>query len=196
MTYGQQPAYGQPGLGRPAYAPPGTGGHGHGQRPPYDRPGYGEGDHPQQPYGVPRPQHNLPPQYTPPYAPPARTTRRRREDIPTGGPVTDEDERWAVPAYIGMFVVGFIAPAIVYVVKGRTSPFARFHAAQALNLSIVMSVCTVVAFTLAYRTGMTGLLVALVVTAAECFCVIRAAIAANRCEWYRLPTLIAWPIVR
>ncbi|GAA4614041.1 hypothetical protein GCM10023195_61140 [Actinoallomurus liliacearum] len=113
-----------------------------------------------------------------------------------GGPVTDEDERWAVPAYVGMFVVGFVAPAIVYLARGRSSRFARFHAVQALNLSIAMVVCNLLAFSTLYLIGMTGLLVMLAVLAVEFFCVVKAAIGANRCEWYRLPSIAAWPIFR
>jgi uncharacterized membrane protein len=116
--------------------------------------------------------------------------------MPTGGPVSDEDERWAVPAYVGMFVVGFIAPAIVYLAKGRTSRFARFHAVQALNLSIAMTACTLVAVVSMYFIGMTGLFITLAVLAVEYFCVVKAAIGANRCEWYRLPSIAAWPILR
>jgi uncharacterized membrane protein len=200
MTYGQQSGYGQPGHGGLGYGPPGAGGHdghGYGQQAPYAQPGYGQGGHPQQPYGSPPPQYDVPPQqYAPPYAAPPQTARRRRPETPAGGPVTDKDERWAVPAYVGMFVLGFIAPAIVYVAKGRSSRFARFHAAQALNLFIAMFACTFIALLLAYLTGMTGLLITLAVLAADCFCVIKAAIGANRCEWYRLPSIVAWPIVR
>ncbi len=116
--------------------------------------------------------------------------------MPTDGPVSDEDERWAVPAYIGMFVGGLIAPAIVYIVKGRTSPFARFHAAQALNLFIASTVCNLIALILIYRLAVPGLLIALLTMAGESFCIIKAAIGANRCEWYRLPAIVAWPIIR
>ncbi len=144
------------------------------------------------PYGAPEAPYGAPPQYG---LPPAKA-KRRRADLPTGGEVTDEDERWAVPAYVGLFVGGFVAPAIVYAVKGRTSSFARFHATQALNLSIVMTVCNILAFVLAYRIGLTGLMIALVVLAAESFCIVKAAIGANRYEWYRIPSIIAWPIIR
>jgi uncharacterized membrane protein len=147
-------------------------------------------------YGPQSPHAPQSPYAPPPYAASSAQAGRRRAEIPTGGPVTDEDERWAVPAYIGMFVTGFVAPVLVYVLKGRSSMFARFHAAQALNLFIAMSACNVAAYLLTYEIGMTGLLITLLLLAAEAFCVIRAAIGANRYEWYRLPSIIAWPIVR
>jgi uncharacterized membrane protein len=95
-----------------------------------------------------------------------------------------------------MFVAWFIVPAIVYLAKGRSSRFARFHAVQALNLSIAMTACNLVAFAVTYFVGVTGLLITLAVIAIEFFCVVKAAIGANRCEWYRLPSIAAWPILR
>lgn len=131
-----------------------------------------------------------------PARPGTASARRRRPPLPTGGAVTDEDERWSVPAYVGMFVVGFAAPAVAYVAKGRSSRFVRFHSAQALNLSIALSVCGAAALLLTSLIGALGLLILLGVVATGCLCVVKAAIGANRCEWYRLPPFVAWPIVR
>ncbi|HZE32256.1 MAG TPA: DUF4870 domain-containing protein [Actinoallomurus sp.] len=190
MTYGQQ--HGRPPYGRP-YGEPG-----YGRQPPSygQQPQYGAPPHQYVP-----PQHHAPPgQGRPhrgpdgPYAQPPR--RRRRAETPTGGAVFDEDERWAVPAYVGMFVSGFVAPAIVLAAKGRTSHFARFHAVQALNLFVAMFACTFTALLLAYFKGPGWLPLVLAVLAADSFCVIKAAIGANRCEWYRLPALVAWRIFR
>jgi uncharacterized membrane protein len=171
MTYGQQggrPPYGAP---PPPYgAPP---------PPPYGQPSYGP------------PRYPAPPA---PYAAPPKP--RRRPERPTGGPVDEEDERWAVPAYVGMFVSGFVAPAVVLAVKGRTSNFARFHAIQALNLFVAMFACTFLALLLAYLKGLDWLPLVFVALAADSFFVVRAAIGANRCEWYRLPALVAWRIFR
>jgi uncharacterized membrane protein len=95
-----------------------------------------------------------------------------------------------------MFVSGFLAPAIVLALKGRSSPFARFHAVQALNLFVAVFAGTSTALLLAYFKGPGWLPLVLVILAADCFFVIRAAIGANRCEWYRLPALVAWRIFR
>lgn len=198
MTYGQHhggPPYagqphGRPPHGQPPYGPPPNE---QGQPPygppQYPRPGYALPGHPAPP------GHGLPPQgHHDPYA--GSPQRRRRLETPTGGPVDDEDERWAVPAYVGMFVSGFVAPAVVLAAKGRTSNFARFHATQALNLFVAMFVCTSLSLLLAYFKGPDWLLLVLLALAADCFFVIRAAIGANRCEWYRLPALVAWRIFR
>ena len=190
MTYGQHPGGHNPYPGRPPYGPP-QGPPPQGPPPPYAPP------YPQQvplppggPYGPPPgppPQAQIPPPKRPP---------RTRTEIPIGGAVSDEDERWAVPAYIGIFVSGVIAPAIVYAMKRRASPFAHFHARQALNLAIAMSSCNLVALVLAYQRGVTWLMFTLVLLGLESFCLVRAAIGANRREWNRLPKIIAWPIVR
>jgi len=220
MSYGQQPGgpYGQQPYGRQHGHPPG---YGQGTQPPpygapYDAPPQQYGP-PQQyaPPGQGRPsrrsrrrrgrqydpygQYGPQPQYGPPGPYAAITApegRRRRAETPTGGPVTDEDERWAVPAYVGLFVSGFIAPAIVLAAKGRTSPFARFHAVQALNLFVVVFATTFTSLLLAYLKGPGWLPLLFAVLAADCFVVVKAAIGANRCEWYRLPAVVAWPIFR
>ncbi|GAB2846331.1 hypothetical protein GCM10027176_57480 [Actinoallomurus bryophytorum] len=199
MTYGQ-PGGGR--SGRPYGPPPGQ---------PDGRPGYGQGA--QQPPQSPPPQYYAPPQHHAPpghgrrprggqpeqpypYAAVTVQDRRRRVRAPAGGPVVDEDERWAVPAYVGMFVSGFVAPAIVLVAKGRTSPFARFHAVQALNLFVAVFACTFTALLLAYFKGVAWIPLVLLALAAGSYVVTRAAIGANRCEWYRLPAIVAWPIFR
>jgi uncharacterized membrane protein len=201
----QGQAYGPP-QGQPGY---GQGAHGYVQAPQYGSPPqqYALPQHPA-PSGKSRPSRRgrrrqaVPPGPYSPYGPPGPYTeappprRRRRPETPTGGVVSDDDELWAVPAYVGMFVSGFIAPAIVLAVKGRTSNFARFHAVQALNLFVVIFTGTLIAFLLAYFKGPGWLPLVFAVLAADCFAVTKAAIGANRCEWYRLPAIVAWPIFR
>ncbi|HEU5023973.1 MAG TPA: DUF4870 domain-containing protein [Spirillospora sp.] len=53
-------------------------------------------------------------------------------------PSRGDDTTWAIFAYVGMLVISFLAPLIIYLVKMRESPFIRFHAAQALNLQITL----------------------------------------------------------
>jgi uncharacterized membrane protein len=196
MSHGQQPGrpYGRPPRGRPGYG---------GQQPPYGPPPQYNAPPPKY---APPPQQYAPPQQYPqgrrpdphvqdPYPVPIQG-RRRRAEAPAGGPVSDEDERWAVPAYVGMFVSGFVAPAIVLAARGRTSPFARFHAVQALNLFVTVFTGTLIALLLPYFRGPDWLPLLFAVLAADCFVVVRAAIRANRCEWYRLPAIVAWPIFR
>ncbi|REE99169.1 DUF4870 domain-containing protein [Thermomonospora umbrina] len=56
--------------------------------------------------------------------------------VPNGP--SGDDTTWALMAYLGTLIVGFIAPLIVYFAKKNTSPFSRFHAAQSLNYGITV----------------------------------------------------------
>lgn len=213
MTYGQQPghgrsqgpghvpsSYGHQGQGggypRPPYGRPPQHGQQHGQPGQYAPPGQypPPGQHGPPGQYAPQPQYPPPQHHAPPHTPVDTPRKQRRTRTPAGGPVTDDDERWAVPAYVGMFVAGFLAPAIVYVAKGRTSDFARFHAIQALNLFVAMFACTFTVLLLTYLNGPDWLPLVFAVLAADCFAVTKAAIGANRCEWNRLPALVAWRI--
>lgn len=205
MSYGK-PAQGQPPHGQPGQAGQGQAGQGQASHGP--SPTRQDMPWPPRPQARPHAQQYAPPQHQ---APPGKGRRSRRQAAPppgnapdqvpaperrTSGPVGDEDERWAVPAYVGMFVSGFVAPALVLLVKGRTSDFARFHAVQALNLFIVIFIGTVVSLLLAYFNGVAWLPLVLLVLAADCFVTVWAAIRANRCEWYRLPAVVAPRVFR
>lgn len=49
-----------------------------------------------------------------------------------------QETTWAIFSYVGIVVLGFLAPLIIYCVKKNTEPFTRFHAAQALNHQLTM----------------------------------------------------------
>jgi len=55
--------------------------------------------------------------------------------------VVAEDRNWSVAAHLGSFVsawfaLGLIAPLLVLVLKGGSSPFVRRHAVESLNFQI------------------------------------------------------------
>jgi uncharacterized protein len=114
-----------------------------------------------------------------------------------------DDHLWALLSYLLTFVAGFLAPLIVYLVKMNESRYVRYHAAQSLNMSIT-------AYIYAFAAFFVGLIVAiatkgwglvLVIPLFIAFAVahlaylILAAIAANRGEYYQVPTVISLPIV-
>lgn len=109
--------------------------------------------------------------------------------------VSDEELQWAPIAYVGMFVAGFLAPLFIYATR-RRSRFCRFHATQAANLWIAVSVCDLVAVILIYLTGFTAVLVLIAVMTGGTVAVYKAAIETNRGDWYRLPSFIAWPLIK
>ncbi|MFI0409653.1 DUF4870 domain-containing protein [Actinomadura sp. 3N508] len=110
-AYGQAPGatpYDQPPPGAPPYDQPPPGG-----APPHDQPPPGGHYDPRWGYGPPGVPPGMPQQ------PPQETT-------------------WAIFSYVGIVLIGFLAPMIIYFVKKNIDPFVRFHAAQALNYQITM----------------------------------------------------------
>jgi uncharacterized protein len=55
-----------------------------------------------------------------------------------------DDRAWATVAYLTPFVVSFLGPLIIYILKRNESPFIRYHAAQALNMIITVTVYSVI----------------------------------------------------
>ncbi|QXJ25060.1 DUF4870 domain-containing protein [Actinomadura graeca] len=110
------------------------------------------------------------------------------------GPVSDDDKTWSLMAYVGQFLVGAIAPAIVFFAKGR-SPFVRRHAAQGLNMGIA-------AIAVWFVCGLLSLAVEVLIwapllfTGVVMFFLVYAARAANRGEFRKVPTVVAWPILK
>jgi len=62
---------------------------------------------------------------------------------------TDEEKQMAMIAHIGGCLVSFWAPGLIYLLKGKDSPYIRYHATQAaiyhtiaLVLVIILGVVT------------------------------------------------------
>jgi uncharacterized protein len=117
------------------------------------------------------------------------------------GPASDH--AWALCSYLLTFVAGFLAPVVIYAIKLNESRYVRFHAAQSLNMALTAMIYTVGGFFVALILGLAthGLALFLIVPAfvaylvAHLVFVILAAVAANRGEYYRVPTLISLPMV-
>ncbi|WP_246006998.1 DUF4870 domain-containing protein [Actinomadura pelletieri] len=59
--------------------------------------------------------------------------------VPYGTPQSPPQETtWAIFSYVGIILIGFLAPLIIYFVKRRTEPFTRYHAAQAMNFQLTL----------------------------------------------------------
>jgi uncharacterized Tic20 family protein len=117
----------------------------------------------------------------------------------TYGPAgEDDDQLWAMIAYLGLIFFAFLPPLGVYLVKRGESPYVRYHAAQALNLWITVF-CYSLSFAiiggiLMLDTVPAGLSVGVpLITAAAVAMLgytIRGAVAAGRGFLYRLPSWI------
>ncbi|TDD70336.1 DUF4870 domain-containing protein [Actinomadura rubrisoli] len=110
------------------------------------------------------------------------------------GPVSDDDKTWSLMAYLGQFLVGAIAPGIVYLGKAR-SPYVRRHAAQGLNMGLAAIAVWIVGGLLSLAAGVL-IWVPLLFTAAVMFFLVYAARAANRGEFRKVPSVVAWPLIK
>jgi uncharacterized Tic20 family protein len=115
----------------------------------------------------------------------------------------DDDQLWAMMAYLGVIFFAFLPPLAVYVLRRRESRYVRFHAAQALNLWITAFLYTVsfmiIGGVLALDSISTALAVGipLIVAAgiAMLLFAVRAAVAAGRGVRYEIPSWICVPMV-
>jgi len=116
----------------------------------------------------------------------------------------DSDTMSAAFGYLGAIVLGPVVPLLVYVFRARRSPFMRYHAATAANLSLTGTLYGVCCLILGGLLLLDSLTAALVVALPVGFAIwvsmlrhlIRGAAAANRGERYRAPDWICARIVR
>ena len=138
--------------------------------PPPGQPGQ-PGPPPGQPYGGPQPN-------TGPGMP--------------AGP-TSEERTWALAAHVGTlvaawFAMGFIAPLVVMLVKGKESPFVRRHAVESLNFQISLLIYLVVSVILVFL--LVGILLLAALGIFALIVIILATVAASNGQDYRYPLTI------
>ncbi|MQY02750.1 DUF4870 domain-containing protein [Actinomadura macrotermitis] len=168
-----------------AYGPPPSPGR-HGGRQQHGQPQYGQ----QQPAWQQQQQ-----QQPPAWQQQAQQPRQAAPPMPEHfGPVGDDEKSWAIMAYVGQFLVGAIAPAVVYLGKART-PFIRRHAAQGLNMGIAAIVVWFVGLLLMF--ALEALIwIPVIYSALIMAALVWAAIAANRGEFRKVPAVLAWPLIK
>jgi uncharacterized membrane protein len=110
------------------------------------------------------------------------------------GPADAHELNWALMAYIGQFVIGALAPAIVYFGRIR-SPFVRRHAAQGLNMGVAGAVVWIVGLLLSQLIGIL-VWIPVIFTAALFVFLVYAGRAANKGEFRRVPAVLAWPLLK
>ena len=115
----------------------------------------------------------------------------------------DGDATSATFGYLGAIVLGPVIPLILYAARSRRSPFMRYHAATAVNLSLTAALyglcCLILGGLLALDSITVALVVALpaglVIWASMLRYLIRGAISANRGERCEMPDWICAHIV-
>jgi uncharacterized protein len=112
---------------------------------------------------------------------------------------TSEERNWALAAHVGVFVavwiaMGFLAPLIVLLVKGRESGFVRRHSVESLNFQISVLIYAVAAGVLALVTLGIGLIVivpvAVLAAIGYVVVIVLATVKAANGEDYRYPLTI------
>ena len=105
--------------------------------------------------------------------------------------------------YLGAIVLGPVIPLVVYALRARRSPFMRYHAATAVNLSLTGLLYALCCLILGGLLLLDSITVALVVVLSVGFVIwvsmlrylIGGVIAANRGERYEVPSWICARIV-
>jgi uncharacterized Tic20 family protein len=110
--------------------------------------------------------------------------------------VTDVDTSWALMAYLGQFLVGVIAPVVVYMVKHRSSRFLAFHTTQALNVAVAAMIVAVPFFLLGAFVSDVFFAPWLIYVGVVMFFLVKAGQAVTRAERYDIPTFVAWPLLK
>ena len=131
-------------------------------------------------------------------------TETTRDGTALAGTARDGDEAWVMLGYLGVPFVSFLAPLAVYLARGRQSPFARQHAARALNLSITLVLYDLCVLILAGILALDSVGVALLVAGpaalalwlAALYFLTRAALSASRGEFYAVPRWICATMTR
>ena len=115
----------------------------------------------------------------------------------------DSDIASATFGYLGAIFLGPVIPLAVYLLRSRRSPFMRYHAATALNLSLTAALyglcCLILGGSLLLDSVTAALIVAipvgLVIWVSALRYLIKGAIAANRGERSDVPNWICAHIV-
>jgi uncharacterized Tic20 family protein len=129
---------------------------------------------------------------------PAAAAPATAEPAAPPGSADPGDERLATLSYLGVPFLGPLVPLAIYLFKGRSSPYTRQHAAQALNLSITTLLFAVCVLILGTMLALDSIVVALIVAVPLAVAlwlvtlayVIVAGSSANRGDYYSIPSWI------
>jgi len=106
---------------------------------------------------------------------------------------TSEERNWALASHVGTFVaawfaMGFLAPLVIMLVKGKESAFVRRHAVESLNFQISLLIYLVISAVLALV--LIGFVLMAAVGIFALVVIILATVKAANGEEYRYPLCI------
>ena len=113
---------------------------------------------------------------------------QRSEIFPPASPPTQDDKTMAILAHILTFVVGFIAPLVVYLSKKDQPSFALEHAKESLNFQLSLIIYFTVSLILMII--LIGIAMMVILGILTFILVIVATIKAANGEMYRYPLTI------
>ena len=130
------------------------------------------------------------------------TIKPAAEESP--GRVRDGEVTSATFGYLGAIVLGPVIPLIVYMFRAKRSPFMRYHAATAVNLSLTGTLYGLCCLILGSLLLLDSIAVALIIVILLGFVIwvsmlrhlIRGVMAANRGERYEVPGWICAQIAK
>ncbi len=120
------------------------------------------------------------------------------------GPATGAEETLSALAYLGAVIFGPLPPLAVYLARRRTSWYVRWHATQALNVSLTALLYAVsgaiVGALLAVGSAAAALIVMVPVAAAGWVVItvhlVRGAVTASRGDMHSMPPWICSPLIK
>jgi uncharacterized Tic20 family protein len=129
---------------------------------------------------------------------PATAAQATAEPAAASGPADPSDERLATLSYLGVPFLGPLVPLVIFLFKGRSSAYARRHAAQALDLAITTLLYSICALILGTMLALDNIVLALIVVVPLAVAlwlvtlayVIVAGSSANRGDYYSIPSWI------
>lgn len=110
-----------------------------------------------------------------------------------GGVAVPEERNWAMAAHLGSilsawFALGLLAPLVVLLVKGGSSPYVRRHAVESLNFQINALVYSILLGLLLFV--LIGFVLILPYLAFYIICVVLATVRASAGEDFRYPLTV------
>lgn len=103
-------------------------------------------------------------------------------------PVPSDSRGWAAAAHLGTFVIGFIAPLVIWLIKRDEDAFVEYHAREALNFQLSLMIYMLVSFLAVLI--LIGIVMIAVVGIFAFVVIIIAGVKAAGGEFYRYPLSI------
>ena len=107
---------------------------------------------------------------------------------PVPDPVPSDSRGWAAAAHLGTFLVGFIAPLVIWLIKRDEDAFVEYHARESLNFQFSLMIYMLVSVLAVLI--LIGLVMIAVVGIFAFVVIIVAGVKAAGGEFYRYPLSI------